>query len=136
MNLKIFCDGGARGNPGPAAWAFIAYNEKNEVITQKNEKIGETTNNVAEYTAVVKALEWLKTLTGTHLITANFYIDSQLVVFQLNGLFKVKSAHLRELLLQAKAAEIDAKGEINYHYIPREKNFQADALVNQALDAD
>lgn len=134
MQLKIFCDGGARGNPGPAAWAFVVFDEKKEVLAQKNTKMGMATNNVAEYTAVIKALEWLvENRTGNDLVV--FYLDSQLVVSQLNGLYKIKNPKLRELALQVRQGEQRAGGNIFYQFVPRGKNFRADRLVNQALDA-
>lgn len=139
MELKIFCDGGARGNPGPAAWAFVVYGEKNQVLAQKNEKMGLATNNIAEYTAVIRALEWLKGYRGTMGQDGGgpkveFFLDSKLVVSQLNGLFKVKNPKLRELVIKARVNEQLAGGNIFYKLIPREKNFSADRLVNQALD--
>jgi len=139
MNLKIFCDGGARGNPGPAAWAFVVLNEKNQLLDKKNGRIGQTTNNVAEYTAVVRALEWLK---DYRLEKADyrkgervdFFLDSKLVTSQLNGLFKVKNARMRELIVKVRVAEQVAGGDVFYTFIPRDKNCAADFLVNQALD--
>src|SRR3989304_1856129 len=104
MNLKIFCDGGARGNPGPAAWAFVVYEEKNKIVAQKNEKIGITTNNVAEYMAVIEALKWLGAYreknSGRPVEKIDFFLDSQLVVSQLNGFYKVKNQRLRELVIK------------------------------------
>lgn len=137
MNLKIFCDGGARGNPGPAAWAFIVYDEKSQVLAQKNEKMGVATNNVAEYTAVIKALEWLKerrSRSGQEETKVKFFLDSKLAVSQLNGLFKVKNSKIRELVVKIREEEPSAGGNIFYEFIPRGKNFAADFLVNQALD--
>lgn len=137
MNLKIFCDGGARGNPGPAAWAFIVYDEKNQVLAQKNEKMGVATNNVAEYTAVIKALEWLKEYrlkSGQEEGKVEFLLDAKLVVSQLNGFFKVKNSKIRELVVKVREEEPSAGGNIFYKFIPRRKNFVADFLVNQALD--
>ena len=139
MNLKIFCDGGARGNPGPAAWAFVVYDEQNKIVAQKNEKMGTATNNVVEYTAAIKALEWLTNFRKQHaehkIEQVNFFLDSKLVVSQLNGFYKVKNQHLRELVIKVRVNEQLAGGSIFYHFIPREKNFLADDLVNRALDA-
>ena len=140
MDLKIFCDGGARGNPGPAAWAFIVYDDKNQILAQKNEKMGEATNNVAEYTAVIKTLEWLKDYMGHTKAQEKdkrqirFYLDSQLVTSQLNGLYKVKNPRMRELIVKVREGEWEVGGNILYEYIPREKNKMADSLVNEALD--
>lgn len=136
--LTIFTDGGARGNPGPAAIGVVIKDEKGKNLAQIYRKIGETTNNVAEYTAVVAALEWLReNLTITQLsdeTMINFYLDSTLVVNQLNGLFKVKEGHLRDLLLKVRMLEQEINKEIRYFSVPREKNREADFLVNKALD--
>lgn len=145
MLLKIFCDGGARGNPGPAAIGFIVTDPTDHPLHQHSEVIGSTTNNVAEYRAVISALEWLlknKSIFNLparplawSLFTLNFYLDSTLVVNQLNGLFKIKQAHLRDLLIQVRSLEQSLQLPITYTVIPRSHNAQADALVNQALDS-
>lgn len=134
MELQIFCDGGARGNPGPAAWAFIVYGEENRLLAQNNGKMGIATNNVAEYTAVIKALEWLGDYHRAGNGKVKFFLDSQLVVSQLNGIFKIKNHRLRELAVKVRENEQAAGGNISYEYIPREKNLAADRLVNTALD--
>lgn len=136
-NLMVYCDGGARGNPGPAAIGFLVYKDGRALIKDKK-LIGRTTNNVAEYRAVIEALAWLlKNLKG-NFSQAKFYIDSLLIVNQLNGLYKIKDAKLRALIVQAKGLEQELrkekKLEVVYTYISREKNFQADRLVNLALD--
>ena len=130
----IHTDGGARGNPGPAAIGVVV--EKNgKRIHEFGKQIGESTNNVAEYTAVIEALKYLKELHVIDTITrVIFFIDSKLVVEQLNGRFKVKDAKLRELLFQVKIHEQEVGGEVVYKLIPREQNRRADFLVNQSLD--
>ncbi len=136
--LEVFTDGGARGNPGPAAVGMLIYkvNGAKSLLYENGEYIGETTNNVAEYTAVIKALRWIsKNAVATSDISLiNFYLDSQLVVSQLMGKFKVKQLHLQNLFFSIKQMEEKIKVKINYVYIPREKNFKADSLVNKALD--
>lgn len=134
--LIIFTDGGARGNPGPAAVGVVIKSEEGQILGTVSHTIGETTNNVAEYFGVIKALEWFKSNhqpQTTH-YQLNFFLDSKLVVNQLNGLFKVKENHLRELLLKIRGLEQEVGGQIYYSHIPREKNWEADALVNKALD--
>jgi ribonuclease HI len=109
------------------------------VADEISKRIGEATNNVAEYTAVREALAYLRNylprsgipLRGTII---QFYLDSNLVVQQLNGMFKVKDAKLRELMMQVKILESEIGGMISYQYIPREENQRADFLVNKALD--
>lgn len=147
MQLTIHTDGGARGNPGPAAVGVViegvikdANDEKNVVI-EFGKKIGETTNNVAEYTAVIEALGAVKTLMSDEGgvterdTTINFLLDSTLVVNQINGTFKVKEPRLRQLLLEVHSLEVEVGGLITYSYVPRAQNARADYFVNQALDA-
>ncbi len=128
--LKINCDGGARGNPGPAAYGFVVKDGP-KLLKEGAGYIGKTTNNVAEYTAVVEALNWLKKEKPKADLT--FFLDSQLVVSQLNGIFKVKDAKIRELVLKVRELE-SAFNKIMYYHIPREENKDADRLVNRALD--
>jgi len=130
MQLIIHTDGGARGNPGPAAIGVV-IEENGKEIAGFGKTIGETTNNVAEYTAVIEALQKIKKIHHTEII---FYLDSTLVVNQLNGIFKIKDARLRELFTKIKILEQEVGGEIHYVSIPREQNRRADYLVNRALD--
>lgn len=150
--LFVFTDGGARGNPGPAAIGVVIKDEKGKILTQFGKKIGQTSNNVAEYTAVIEALRWIKDTKIlryddtkkkdeiNHLVSKypsiiiSFFLDSRLVVNQLNGFFKIKDANLRELLLKTRELEGEIGGNISYKFIPREKNRLADSLVNETLD--
>lgn len=133
MNLTIHTDGGARGNPGPAAIGVVI-----DGVASFGKKIGETTNNVAEYTAVIEALRYLRDQASQFADdkekAAHFYLDSLLVVNQLKGIFKVKEAHLRELLMAIRVLEGQVGGAITYTHVRREENKEADKLVNQALD--
>jgi ribonuclease HI len=188
-NIIVHTDGGARGNPGPAAiGVLIEAGDTDHIFAKISRKIGSTTNNVAEYSAVIAGLIWLKdqirgnlkktgpvsiyepstqdrdpygigneplgnfsrNLREIHINstiendkpdglsqkrqTVRFFLDSTLVVNQLNGLFKVKESHLREFLLQVRQLESEIPADIYYQYIPREQNREADLLVNQALD--
>lgn len=143
MQIQVFTDGGSRGNPGQAAiGAVISF--QNSVVGQKQEKIikigkriGVATNNEAEYTAVVEALQNLKLQIAnlkSPVEKIQFFIDSNLVVNQLNGLFKVKNERMRMFLLQIRQLEAEIKIPVFYTHVPREKNKEADFLVNQALD--
>lgn len=127
MTLIIHTDGGARGNPGPAAIGVVIEENGKEIIAF-GKTIGDTTNNVAEYTAVIEALKKAKNA------DIHFFLDSTLVVNQLNGMFKIKDAKLRELFLQVKMLESERGSTITYSYVPREQNVRADFLVNRALD--
>lgn len=132
-NLTIYTDGGARGNPGPAAIGVFIVDDKGLEITRFGKTIGPTTNNVAEYTAVISALEWLKQNQELRIEKVKFFLDSKLVVNQLNGIFKIKEARLRELIIKVRRLEQETGINIFYVYIPREKNKIADGLVNDSF---
>lgn len=134
--LNVFTDGGARGNPGEGAIGVYITDEKKNKIVAFGKKIGATTNNVAEYKAVLEALDWLidsqeKLKKFTKI---SFFLDSNLVCSQIRGLFKVKDLKLRDLLFKLRQKEQEIKIPIFYHYVPREENKKADLLVNRALD--
>ena len=128
--VNVNTDGGARGNPGPAAYGFVVKKDDASIHAQGG-YIGIATNNVAEYTAIVEALKYLKNkFSGQKL---NFFVDSQLVASQLSGFFKVKNATIREFVFKIRELESDFSS-VTYTYIPRELNKEADQQVNIALD--
>ncbi len=132
----VFTDGGARGNPGPAAAAFIVKDNQGKILAKVAKFIGRTTNNVAEYAAVIEALKWI--LKNVQMfkysnVKINFFLDSNLVVNQLNGFFKIKDNKLRDLIIKVRQLERETGGNILYYFIPREKNKDADFLVGQKL---
>jgi ribonuclease HI len=131
-NLKIFCDGGARGNPGPAAAAFVVEKE-GKVVYKGSRFLGETTNNVAEYSAVLLAARWLKE-NSDKIKEVTFVLDSELVCKQLSRLFKIKNENLRNLYFSIKEVEKTIPTVISYTSTSREKNRLADLLVNRTLD--
>ena len=136
--LLIFCDGGARGNPGPAACAFVVKNQSGKILHQAGQYLGHATNNQAEYQAIILALEWLAKNQSTisHQPSAiSFYLDSSLAVNQLTGRFKIKNQKLQQLVIQVKSLEEKIKSKIFCHFVRREKNKEADKLLNQILDA-
>ncbi len=132
--LVIFTDGGARGNPGPAATGFVIKDSTGKIIHRQGKYIGRTTNNVAEYQAVIEALGWLAAHPRLPITKLQFFLDSKLVVNQLNGLFKVKEIKMRNLVVKVRQLEREIGGNVSYQAIPREKNSLADSLVNQTLD--
>lgn len=134
MKFIVHTDGGARGNPGPAAVGVVIETDSRKLITEFGKQIGETTNNVAEYRAVIEALKKVKK-EGQEKLEIHFFLDSNLVVQQLNGVFKVKDANLRTLFFDVRVLEQEVGGVVTYTYIPREQNRRADFLVNKALDA-
>lgn len=132
MVNKIFCDGGSRGNPGNAACAFVAYMD-NEQAYKEGKFLGQTTNNVAEYSGVILALEWLnKQEKNQDQIV--FYLDSKLIVNQLKGVYRIKERTLLELAMQVKSLQRTLGVNLQFVHIPREQNKEADLLVNQTLD--
>lgn len=132
MNNQIitYTDGGARGNPGPAAIGAVIYNSRLEQLRQISRVIGETTNNQAEYQALIAALQAARELGASEVIC---YLDSELVVRQLQGQYKVREEGLKPLAAQVLSLT-QKFNQIKFVHVPREKNKLADELVNQALD--
>lgn len=132
-SLIIYCDGGARGNPGPAASAFVVFDKKRQKVFQQGKRIGSTTNNIAEYMAVIFALLWLKK-NKQDAKEVNFYLDSELVVKQLNGTYRVKNKNLARLFFKIQELINVLPGKISFKHINRDDNKEADFLVNKTLD--
>lgn len=136
--IVAMTDGGARGNPGPAAIGVYIADQSGKELARFGRRIGESTNNTAEYLAVIAALLFLKEKWGqgnfSEVGKVEFLLDSNLVVNQLNGNYKIKQKHLMELALRVKSLEKEIGASIIYRHIPREQNRTADLLVNQALD--
>ena len=130
--LHIFTDGGAIGNPGPAG-VGIVIKKQGKTIKKFAKYIGETTNNVAEYTGVIEALKWLIANSKWRIEKIEFFLDSKLVVNQLNGLFKIKDYKMRNLAVKVRELEGEVGGNIFYQHIPREKNKEADSLVKSVF---
>jgi ribonuclease HI len=131
MKALLSTDGGARGNPGPAAYGYVLEAEDGTVLAAHGEAIGEATNNVAEYRALVAGLQKALELGVDQLDVVS---DSQLLVRQMSGEYKVKSEALRTLSGEAAALARQLK-RVTYRSVPREHNELADRLVNEALDA-
>jgi ribonuclease HI len=129
--VVVNVDGGARGNPGPAAIAAVISTPSGKVIEQRGERIGVATNNVAEYRALLLGLERARELGAREIELVG---DSELVVRQVNGEYKVKHADLRPLRNRVVAALEDFE-EWSIRHVRREENAAADELVNAALDA-
>jgi ribonuclease H / adenosylcobalamin/alpha-ribazole phosphatase len=127
---RLFTDGGSRGNPGPAAYGYVIEDEDGTVLAAHGERIGIATNNVAEYSALIAGLEQALELGIDELEVVS---DSELMVKQMTGQYRVKNEALRELSLEAGrlARRI---GSVGYTAVRREHNKLADQLVNDALD--
>ena len=130
--LYIYTDGAARGNPGPAAIAFIIEDHKGVVLKKHSESIGKATNNTAEYVAIIKALEEASTYCRLNVFC---FCDSKIVVSQLNGVYKIKKKHLKEKFLEARNMEKMFE-KVTYSHLLRThpKIKIADKLVNEELD--
>lgn len=135
MKLVVHTDGASRGNPGPASYGFTIETSEGKLLFEIGKSIGVATNNVAEYCAVLSALELIKKdIYKGKPFEIKFYADSKLVVEQLSGRFKIKSPHLRLIIEDIKRLE-EELGDVSYHHIPREQNIDADLLANKALDS-
>ncbi|MFH1620809.1 MAG: ribonuclease HI family protein [Patescibacteria group bacterium] len=131
MKLTIQTDGGARGNPGPAGIGVVVLGEDGEVLEEHAEYLGVTTNNQAEYRAVILGLERAVALGATEV---QVMADSELLVRQMNGEYKVKNPDLAKRYLEVKNLEVRLGGKVKYRHIRREQNKHADKLSNIAMD--
>lgn len=140
-NLRIFTDGGSRSNPGPAAIGVVVWRD-DQVVFELGKTIGIATNNEAEYIAVIEALGWLLNQgggsrePGGERQDVDFFLDSKLVVEQLNRNWKIKEPRMQKLASNCWDLISSYKiGKIVFKHVPRSENADADTLVNQALDA-
>jgi ribonuclease HI len=131
VKARLFTDGGARGNPGPAAYCFVLESEDGTVLAAEGEAIGTATNNVAEYSGLIAGLEKAIEL---HVPQVEVVSDSELMVKQMRGEYRVKNEALRELYDEATALA-RRLGNVEYRHVKRAHNELADKLVNDALDA-
>jgi ribonuclease HI len=131
VRAKLWTDGGARGNPGPAAYAYVLEGAEGAALAAHGEAIGVATNNVAEYSALIAGLEKAVELDVDELEVIS---DSELMVKQMRGEYKVKNEALRDLSVRA-AGLARTIGNVTYTAVRREHNELADRLVNEALDA-
>ncbi|MBD3280409.1 reverse transcriptase-like protein [Candidatus Dojkabacteria bacterium] len=130
---NLFTDGGARGNPGPAGIGAILFDENDKLVWFDSEYIGESTNNEAEYKAILEGLTYFKKFFGSKKITLKCYLDSELIVKQLNGEYKVKNENLKMSYNEIQSLINDL--DLTFEHVYREKNKFADKLVNISLDA-
>ena len=136
MKYILYTDGGSRGNPGPAGIGVVIANEKGEMLKKYGEAIGETTNNEAEYQALIFGLKKLKQVFGKDAIKKSHLearMDSELIVKQMNHQYKIEEPNLQKLFLQVWNLMLDF-AQIKFVAIAREQNKEADKLVNEALD--
>jgi ribonuclease H / adenosylcobalamin/alpha-ribazole phosphatase len=126
----VHIDGGARGNPGPAGWGAVILGSDGQPRAELLGSLPYATNNVAEYHALIAALEWCAEHRATAVLV---YSDSQLLVQQMGGVYKVRNEGLKPLYARARLLE-QAVGTVSYHHVPRESNRDADRLANRAMD--
>ncbi len=136
QKIITYTDGGSRGNPGPAAIGVVIKNEKEITVKAYGEALGVATNNEAEYRAVVSALEKVKAMAGKEAakkMRVEMRMDSQLVMRQLNGEYRMENEKLIPFFIRIHNLKIDF-AEVVFKHVPREENREADAEVNRALD--
>lgn len=135
--IIIYTDGGARGNPGPAGIGVVITDEEGKKLREISEYIGKATNNYAEYEALVRALIESKNMFGEKLreMQIEVRMDSELVVRQLSGIYKVKEPGLKEQFARIAMMRLQDAPNMTFTHVPREKNVHADELVNKAIDA-
>jgi ribonuclease HI len=131
MKARLFTDGGSRGNPGPAAFGYVLEADDGTILAAHGEAIGVATNNVAEYSALIAGLARAAELRVAEVEVVS---DSELLVKQMRGEYRVRNEALRRLSLEA-ARQARAVGRVTYTAVRREHNTEADRLVNEALDA-
>lgn len=131
LELTVYCDGASRGNPGEAGIGYVIYGSDGAVLKEESDYLGKATNNVAEYTALIRSLQDSLKLGGSRV---QVYSDSELIVKQIKGEYRVKSPGLEPLFLQAKGlcARFDS---FEIKHVSREKNKVADQLANKGIDS-
>lgn len=128
--LNLYSDGGSRHNPGPAAGAYVLYNDSGKILEKRGVFLGVATNNAAEYYALELGLAAAKRFHPQKVVC---HLDSELAVRQLNGIYRIKDSRIRERVSAVRALA-DGFAVVEYRHVPRERNREADKLVNRALD--
>jgi ribonuclease HI len=131
VKVRLFTDGGARGNPGPAAYGYVLEAEDGSILAEHGERIGDATNNVAEYRGLIAGLEKAAELDADEVVVVS---DSELIVKQMRGEYRVKNERLRDLHDEARGVA-QRLARVEYTNVRREENDRADRLLNEALDA-
>lgn len=131
--LIINTDGASRGNPGQASYGFVVQDGQKKVLYEEGERLGVATNNVAEYTAVLRALEYVEKKYDAKKTKIDIVSDSQLVASQLSGIYKIKSPHLFQIFIKIKKLQKNFS-EVSFRHVLRTENVLADRMANLALD--
>jgi ribonuclease HI len=130
--ITAYFDGGSRGNPGPAGWGAYIVNDDGTVLAELSGALGVATNNVAEYTGLIAALQWAADNDVTAMAVKG---DSLLIVEQMRGNYKVKNEGLKPLHMKARMLVMQI-GNVSFAHVPRDKNKDADRLSNVGMDAN
>ena len=135
MQINVFTDGGSRGNPGHSGYGLVIYDDNQKILFKESKYIGIKTNNEAEYAGLIGALTWINDNKDSFNISQiNFFADSQLLVRQVQGLYKVKAVHLKPLFATVKNLLTQINSPYLFKDIRRESNELADELANCAMD--
>lgn len=135
MHINVYTDGGSRGNPGPSGYGLVIYDDNQKILFKESKYLGVKTNNEAEYSGLIGALNWINNNKDSHKISQiNFFADSQLLVRQVQGLYKVKAEHLKPLFNTVKNFLTQINLSYSFKDIRRESNELADELANEAMD--
>lgn len=127
--IIAYSDGGSRNNPGNAAYGYVIYDSNRNILYEKSEYIGIATNNIAEYTGIYECIKKAIDIKFDKLILRS---DSQLIINQINGIYKIKDIELSKIFIKIK--NITFGTNLIFEYVPREQNKYADMLVNKAID--
>ena len=130
----VWTDGGARGNPGPAGYGVVIKDEAGKNLAEIAEYLGETTNNQAEYWGLLTALERVIELAGDEPAEVEVRMDSELIVKQMLGLYRIKNEGLKPLYWRIRELVVRLGGRVSFSHVPRRENKEADALSNVAMD--
>ena len=134
MQITVYTDGGSRGNPGHSGYGLVIYNDSQKILFKESKYLGIKTNNEAEYSGLIGALDWLNQNQDTKIAKINFYSDSQLMIRQIQGKYKVKAPNLKPLFQKAQELISSIKIPIIFQDVRRDFNKLADELANQAMD--
>lgn len=135
MTINVYTDGGSRGNPGHSGYGLVVYDDNQKILFQESKYLGVKTNNEAEYAGLIGALIWINNNQNSLKISKiNFNSDSQLMIRQLTGLYKVKAPNLIPIFLKAKDLINSISSPITFKDVRRDFNKLADQLANEAMD--
>jgi len=129
--LNVYTDGASRGNPGPSSIGIVFKDSSGKIIWQQNKALGKATNNEAEYQALIYAMKHVNRYHPEKII---FYSDSELMISQMKGEYKIKDPKIQKLFLEAWNRKIDLGKKVEFRLVPREENQEADRLANKILD--